>query len=479
MGAPERQRATAPLGAPAGASAAAAEAVEPGLPRRMGWRTGLAVALVVAVQAAIGLYLGLPGQLSTDSIIQLYEGRTGTFISWNPPLMSLLLGALDRLGSGPVGFVLLSQAMLSAATALALSRAAAVAGWRLAIAAVILLNPVVLFYAGIVWKDVLLAHSAVLLYMLLAWMRFHGKPLTVPRALLLGALLIVVAGARQQGPLFALPAALWAGSMLRSSRSARIAVTLAFLAIPIGANRLVDGYASRHRVDPNLDAVTFGLRYLIEFDIAGILAHRGQLPAQTPTEVADDLRAQSLTYSRYRVDTLGPAFHYWTLDDRAALALWRDVVAANPGPYLRHRAELFTALLGLADMSQCLPLHSGISGPVVHPAVGRDLNAALGLAPGSTHAVQAVVDYGIPLTRTPLFVHAVYVAVLAVVAAVLVRRREFVPVTLAACAVLLLGSYLVLGIACDFRYAYPLTVTTTILAAYVVASSPGRVRGLA
>ena len=38
--------------------------------------------------------------------------------------------------------------------------------------------------------------------------------------------------------------------------------------------------------------------------------------------------------------------------------------------------------------------------------------------------------------------------------------------TLAACALLYLASYSVVGIACDFRYAYALTVTATLLLAY-------------
>jgi hypothetical protein len=178
-----------------------------------------AAAVDLVVQAGLGLYLGLPGQMSFDSVIQLYEGRTSHFISFNPPLMSVLLGVLDRLGNAQAGFVLMSQAMLSAATALVLFPAARTPVWRFGLAAPIVLNPVVLCYVGILWKDVLLAHSVVLTYFLIAWLRRQERPLTPTLAVFMLALLTIVVGARQQGILFALPAAVWGATVVHGSRA--------------------------------------------------------------------------------------------------------------------------------------------------------------------------------------------------------------------------------------------------------------------
>ncbi len=57
--------------------------------------TRAVVVVAIVLQAIAGLALGLPGHLSVDSVIQLYEGRTLDFISYHPPAMSLLLRMLD------------------------------------------------------------------------------------------------------------------------------------------------------------------------------------------------------------------------------------------------------------------------------------------------------------------------------------------------------------------------------------------------
>ncbi|HET9011849.1 MAG TPA: hypothetical protein VFN38_08535, partial [Gemmatimonadaceae bacterium] len=411
--------------------------------------------------------LGLPGQLSVDSIIQLYEGRTLHFISFNPPLMSLLLGVLDRLGNAPVGFVVLSQAMLSASSWLVFSQSGRITVPRFCLAAVVLLNPVVLIYVGIVWKDVLLAHAVVLTYLLLASLHHRGKPMTPPLAALALLLLTVIVGARQQGLLFAVPAALWAAAIAGRSKRARLLAAVAFLVIPFAANRLMDFYAAQSRANPQVDAVSTGWRILVQFDIAGILARKGGLPADTPPALVDEFRRQALRYSPFRVDTLdssAPAF--WALDVTGASRLWRSAIVASPVPYLRHRAAHFATLLGLSDMHACLPVYTGTAGPVVHPGVDGDLTALLGLSTAVRSVSYRVRDFGQEQAGTPLFMHFAYAVVLVLVAVCLFVRREPVLLTLAVCALLYLASYSVVGIACDFRYAYALTVTATLLLAY-------------
>ncbi len=425
----------------------------------------IGIAAILALQAAIGLYLGLPGQMSSDSIIQLYEGRTFRFISFNPPLMSLLLGALDRIGNAPIGFVVISQAMLSASTWLAFAQSGRVTALRLGLAAIVLLNPVVLIYVGIVWKDVLLAHAVVLVYLLIAWLRQRGISMTPPLAVLVLALLTVIVGVRQQGLLFALPAALWAATTV--SKRTRLLAGIAFLALPTAATRLLDFYVSDARANAQVDSVSTGWRTLVQFDIAGILANGGELPAGTAASLSQQLRQESRRYSPYRVDTLtGPVPEFWALDGVQAGQLWHATIAANPGAYLRHRTAYFAALLGLDDMRQCLPLHTGVAGPVAHPSVDRDLVELLGLSAGPNHASARIYEFYEEKVDTPLFMHLVYAAVLVFVGLWLLRRQDYVLATLAVCALLFLASYSVLGIACDFRYAYTLTVSTTLLVAY-------------
>jgi len=405
--------------------------------------------------------------MSFDSVVQLYEGRTFHFISFNPPLMSVLLGLLDRLGDAPAEFVLISQAMLSGATALVLFPVIRTPAWRFGLAAPILLNPVVLTYVGILWKDVLLAHSVVLSYVLIAWLRRQERPLTPTLAVFVLALLTLVVGARQQGMLFALPAAVWAATLVRGSRRARVLAGIALVAIPVVANWTLDAYTARARADPGLDPVGSGLRVLVLFDIVGVLANGGELPRETSPDIAAELREQAGRYSPYRVDTLDrPMPRYWTQDNSAARRLWLATIWDNPGAYWRHRAAHFATVLGLADMRECLPLHVGIASPVLHPSVDGDVTAMLGLSVRETGATEWARRFGADNANTLLFTHLAYSLVLATIGVWLCRRREYVLATLAAGTLIFLMSYAVVGIACDFRYVYLLPVAATLLAAY-------------
>jgi hypothetical protein len=437
----------------------------------------MATAAVLALQAALGLYVGLPGQMSTDSVIQLYEGRTLHFISFNPPLMSLLLGLLDRIGNAPIEFVVISQAMLSASAWLVFAQSSRITAPRLALAGLVLLNPVLLIYAGIVWKDVLLAHSVVLAFLLIAWQRRRRTPVTPLVAAFIVVLLTLIVGARQQGVLFAVPAGLWAVGAVGPRRRARLVAGIVFLVLPFAANRLLDSYASGARANAQVDAVSTGLRLLAQFDLAGVLAHGGALPAATPPALADELRVQSLRYSPYRVDTLtGPRREFWALNGIEAGRLWCAAIAANPGAYARHRVAYFAALVGLDNLRYCAPLYTGVAGPVTHESVDGDLTALLGLSAGPSHASQWVQDFAEKRADTPLFEHVAYAAILAVIGLWLFLRRDRVLATLALCALLYLASYSIVGIACDFRYGYTLTVATTLLAAYACLNlglSPG------
>lgn len=69
--------------------------------------------------------------------------------------------------------------------------------------------------------------------------------------------------------------------------------------------------------------------------------------------------------------------------------------------------------------------------------------------------------------------HIFSAVMLIVLCSWLIRRREYILLTFSACSLLLLSSYFFVGIACDFRYAYTLTVATTLLLAYL-AVRPAR-----
>ena len=98
-------------------------------------------AAILAAGFAAMLALNLPGQMSYDSVSQLFDGRFGTYNSWHPAVMAWLLGLFDAVLPGTGLFVVFEAAMLALAFALSLRRnagwgAAAGRAWHCADAAI-------------------------------------------------------------------------------------------------------------------------------------------------------------------------------------------------------------------------------------------------------------------------------------------------------------------------------------------------------
>ncbi|MFN7303067.1 MAG: hypothetical protein ACK5SU_00110, partial [Phenylobacterium sp.] len=122
----------------------------------------------LAVGLLIVLAAGLPGHMTTDSVIQLAEGRAGEQRSFNPAFMSWLLGRFDSLLSGTALFVAFSVALLFGAFAALPRLAGRVHVLAAPVRALVILSPQVLIYQGAVWKDVFFANAAIAGTVLLA-----------------------------------------------------------------------------------------------------------------------------------------------------------------------------------------------------------------------------------------------------------------------------------------------------------------------
>lgn len=420
---------------------------------------------VVALQAALALWIGLPGQLSVDSIVQMYEGRTHQTISFNPPLMAVLLGVMDGLGSGPIGFVLLSQALLSAGVWLALGYTTARQWWAWMLVVLLVCNPVILAYVGIVWKDVLLAHACALLFLMLARWRQLGLKLRPRHWLFALSLMTLVVGVRQQGMLFTTVGAVWMAMQVCPARARRWLLAVVLALTPVIASNLISKTLQAPLDDP-VNGTTVGFKVMMHYDLVGIVANGGQLHKSAGAAIEQEIAAIAPQYSPYRVDTLtGSLINIWSVPPVETGKLWLRSILHSPKAYMAHRVNHFSMLLGVGDMAQCLFVHSGVAGPIQHPLVQRELTSVLGLTPGAQHATPVVMMAAEQLLHTPVAMHGAYALLLGFLCIALWRRRLYVELSLALSTLVLLASYLVLGIACDFRYAYTLTVVASLLAA--------------
>src|SRR5262245_7124097 len=81
---------------------------------RFSFSAGGTVRISLAAGFTLVLGVGLPGHMSVDSVVQLFEGRTGVSESFHPPLMSLLLGVFDAIVPGTGVYVAFNVLLLFA-----------------------------------------------------------------------------------------------------------------------------------------------------------------------------------------------------------------------------------------------------------------------------------------------------------------------------------------------------------------------------
>jgi hypothetical protein len=108
--------------------------------------------VILAIGFAVFLLYAFPGYMSTDSIGQLGEARSGHFSDGNPPLMAAEWYLLDRIVAGPILMLLLQGCLFLGGLYVLLRRLFEPrhAAWC---AIAILLFPPVLTPMAVIWKD--------------------------------------------------------------------------------------------------------------------------------------------------------------------------------------------------------------------------------------------------------------------------------------------------------------------------------------
>ena len=436
-----------------------------------------ATAALIVAGFALCVVVNLPGHLSFDSIVQLYEGRTGVYGNWHPPMMSWLLGVFDWLVPGTSLFVVFDAALLFGSLA-ALLWLHPRASWAAAgILALCLLTPQFLLYQGIVWKDVLFADLSVAGFVCLAvagerWPRLRWR---FTLATLGFGLLIVATLVRQNGALV-LPAGAatlaWFAWTQSARHKIRAAATYGLCAL-IGASLAVIAIHSALalRVAGN-PSPTVQFRLLQFYDLIGALKTEPTLAL--PRFDDDDPELEQLMrtdgvklYTAQRNDTLVQSARlqraYFDLPDETIPAQWHDLIVQHPGLYLRVRTEVFRWIVLTPDLAACPPVYTGVSGP-------PEMMRKLGLTTRFDGRDTALGKYAAAFMGTPVWSHAAY-AVLAIgLLVILFVRRRLGDIALAfllLAAFAFAASFFVISIACDYRYLYVLDLATLVAAFHV------------
>lgn len=438
---------------------------------------------VIALGFVVSLAANLPGHLSYDSVLQLAQGRSGVYNNWHPPIMAWLLGAFDAAWPGTALFVLFDTFLLYGALLILVSVNPRTSWAAAGLALLWIVTPDWLIYPGIVWKDVLFAAAATSGFALLAvldraWPKSRWRFGLIGAAFLLFALAALT---RQNGAVVLPIAALALGWIAaRSNGAAPLRTAAAYGLTPLLAAALLMALT-----DAGLQAHSDGepsQAYQIEdlqtYDLAAAL----QID---PSLGLERIRAANPTLERLMRTKAAPAFSPVRLDAITGMAdlqqalsgtpmpvmtaQWRSLVFGHPFLYARVRLIDFAWVFLTPDIESCLPYYVGIDGP--EPWLSR-----LGLSNAVRPRDVALKDYADPLIHTPLSSHAAYAAMGLVTVVLLLRRRRPSDIAVAgliAAGLAFAATFLLISVACDYRYLYFLDIAAMAGALYLAAGGWG------
>ncbi|GAA5180690.1 hypothetical protein GCM10025771_25800 [Niveibacterium umoris] len=420
-----------------------------------------ALALVCAALWGLTVLANWPGHYSVDSVVQLVEGMTGYYVSYNPPLMGQLLAFVSRVG-GHGAFMGLIAGLYFAALYLMVAGAGRAGASRKVLIAVLLvaaaLNPVSFVYNGTVWKDVFCANLLLLALALADRSRKWASVETLLAVLLCSMAALV----RQQGAIGALAVCLLAAyrqQVVWAGLRAFALSALRMLALTVACVALLQSVVRVGQVEVEQSPVPKGLVVAARFDIAGILRFTSKDP--TPVLRNYKLDPEQLvglarhSYSPERVDTLASVPDALArVGDPGILRLWQDLATFDPAALCRHKLAAASRLLGSRSDGACLPAHVGVAAEALTIVAGLGVPYRFGddfLPEPSRHAGSL---WRYVQQSLPAFNGYLWAAGLLLVLVAGLWRRNALAIALALAASAHVASFLVIGVACDFRYIY-------------------------
>ena len=440
------------------------------------WRANPAKPATLAVLAlgfVATLWGSLPGYLTFDSVVQLDDGRSGSYHLWHPPVMAWLMGLADAVRPGPSLFVTGEIAVLFAVLAAAIATRPRVCWLAVPVAVAMALSPLVLIYQGEVWKDVLFADATVAGFLLLS-VSARLSACTI-RGLVVRAafLLLTVAALTRQNGAVVLPAGAAALVVIVLRREGRPALgrALAKGAIALATTLVIavaaQAWFAAHRADDAGPSEEF--RTIQLYDIVGALSHDPTVDLSPFGAQAAAVRAALAAYTPTRVDTIAdlPGIDAVVSQPQPIPAVWRDVFVHHTRAYLAHRTDVFTWLFATPRLERCVPAALGVDGP-------RDLLDELKIAPRFDAHDNAMASYLARFYRTPVFSHPAYAVLALILGLIALRSRDpadapvgFMLLGLGA----FMGSFTLIGLACDYRYLYALDLAAMAAGLHLAAGA--------
>jgi hypothetical protein len=452
--------------------------------RRLPVRRDLLLSLAIGALGFTSVVLvSWPGFMSPDSVVQLQQARSLAFTDDHPPLMALLWALPDALVSGPIGMLLLLNALYWGALVACFHRFPLPAPLRVVCLALTGFLPPLYVNLGVIWKDILMQGALVALLASCLAFEQTRRTRAFGWALFWSAIAI---GSRHNAsaavwPLLALTVAAHPrlASFSRLRRATTAIVTSLVLTVCIH-QALVIGFRPFARQ-------THFWQTTALFDLAGmslveneVLFDRDVGSLREGATVTDIERQfdPSDHWSAYRCRKKGCRPLLALVDDPEKLTLlsrnWLSAVSEHPLAYLRHRAIVYRHVIGL----EAQPV-------ITFPIIVRN---PWGYALQPSRIRDVAVRFIDSLLHTPLFSPWVYLliccAALALGAAAVARGGAAVArgsavlaLALGASGVMYHATFFFLAGSHDYRYSL-WTMMCAVLATYALPGALGAMRPL-
>ena len=424
-----------------------------------GWARlrGLSPRTILLVGYVLFLLYAFPGYMSSDSVNQLGEARSGVFSDGNPPLMAVEWYVLDRIISGPV-LMLLVQSMLFLGGLYVIFRryvTERAAAW---LAIGVLLFPPVMTPVAVIWKDTQMA--AFFVVGVAALLQPNRKYRLIGLGLILAGCLMrhnaLAAAAPIVGLLFE-----WKNPIRWYKRLALFIGAAVFaLGALLGASKLI---ARTHiRLTPVFYDLLGMVAYADEHDDAKLK----EILRGTPLAVDHDIQAharhtfelQGVNRVLYGDDRL---FDYPKNEEQwdALYRAWRELLRTEPGAYAKAHWIVFKRVLGVGERPRAPVYDLFIESPSLRPKAQQD--AWPSTAQQMFHRVLYVLA-----DDTPLFQPWIYAVLALLMLAVFCRDR--ITAGLLISGLLYELSFVPPFAEPDYRYSHWMITTVVISAVLLV-----------
>lgn len=279
------------------------------------------------------VWLFYPGLVTPDSIVQFEQASLGSYTNVHPPLMAAVWRLLLNVGRGASPMLAMNMILYwGSFVALSVYCVRATKRRSSVLAVFAGLWPLLLSFSGVIWKDVVLAAAwGLSSALMLVASQAQSKDWRFWSTWAAAALLMLFGSAMRHN---AFPAAIVLSvalaQLLPANRSLQLAAlsilaSLATFSIPLSSRLLEarDGHP---------------IELLISWDITGIRYFR-TLDGGDKTAA---LRTGLSCYSPRLSDNC-PVLAFQS--SAAAISQWEKTIAADPMPYLQHRALVFSMLM--------------------------------------------------------------------------------------------------------------------------------------